>query len=344
MTMRTFLLVLAIVIVAIVARMSAYTVDASEYGYLTQLGRHVTTFDGEQDAGLHFGWPWPVQSLQRLDRRLQHFDLPGTEILTHDPEGKTVDRTLAVEAYVCWRIPDAQAVDLFIKTMGNAQQARAIVGPLVNSELSSEIGRMKMDELISTELDGAGKPKIEQRLEKLQKDLLARLHDPVLRQYGVKLVDIRLRRFNHPAVVRSAIFDRIRSEREKKAAEYLAEGSRESRRITSEAEEKVRNTLAQARYEEERLKGEATTQADQIRNEAHSKDPEFYTFLKKLENLQSILGDNKTVLLLSSNRPIFDMLFQPPRPNGAASTPRGNDNKKGPAPTPGTKSPKQGGE
>jgi membrane protease subunit HflC len=330
--------------------MSAYTVDAAEYGYLTELGRHVATFDGEKDAGLHFGWPWPIQSLQRLDRRLQHFDLPENEILTHDPEGKTVDRTLKVEAYVCWRIPDGAAVDLFIRRMGTAERARAILGPRINSQLSAEIGKMTMDQLINTDLDANGKPRVEARMEKLQKDLLTRLHDQMLQDYGIKLVDIRLRRFNHPANVRASIFARIRSEREKKAAEYSSEGDTQRRRIESEAEEKVRGILAQARYEEERLKGEADTQAVQIRNEAHSKDPEFYTFLKKLENLQNILGENKTVLLLSSNRPIFDMLFQPPRPNGVATPPatgngsRGNGPPAAPAvPGPKSSNAKQGG-
>ncbi|HMF15314.1 MAG TPA: hypothetical protein VKE94_23530, partial [Gemmataceae bacterium] len=87
--------------------------------------------------------------------------------------------------------------------------------------------------------------------------------------------------------------------------------------------------LADARFKEEKLKGEADNEAIRLRNEAHSKDPEFYAFLKKLDKLQNILGDNKTVLLLSSHRPIFDLLFQPPRPNGVMDKKSPADPKKG---------------
>ena len=74
--------------------------------------------------------------------------------------------------------------------------------------------------------------------------------------------------------------------------------------------------VAEARAEEQRLKGEADVEADKIRNDAHSKDVEFYAFLKKLEQYQKVLGDNKTMLLLSSHGDLFDVLFKPPKPAG----------------------------
>ena len=79
--------------------------------------------------------------------------------------------------------------------------------------------------------------------------------------------------------------------------------------------------------------GEATTRADQIRNQAHSQDVEFYAFLKKLEEYQRILGDNKSMLLLSSRGEMFDLLFKPPKPNGTSGkspTPAGNAGPGGP--------------
>src|SRR5207245_10488180 len=86
--------------------LSTFTVDASEYVYLTQFGRKVAVYDGGDaaDAGLHFKLPWPIQSVQRIDRRLQVFDLPGAELLTRDPRGNTIDKTLTIDAYVTWRI------------------------------------------------------------------------------------------------------------------------------------------------------------------------------------------------------------------------------------------------
>jgi modulator of FtsH protease HflC len=344
--MRSFLIVVLVVAVVIFVRMSLYSVDAAEYAYVTELGRHVATFDGadaERGAGLHAGWPW--QSITRFDRRLQHFDLPGTELLTHDPEGKTIDKTLTVEAFVCWRIADADAVDRFYRSMFTPEQARTILGQRINSQLGAAIGQMRMEDLISTAPGKApGTTVVDETMSSLQDRLLKTLRGTLNKEYGIELVDIRLRRFNHPALVRSAIFDRIRSERNKKVAQYQSEGEKQARNIESAAEYKVRELLAQARFEEDKLKGEADTEAMRIRNQAHSQDPEFYAFLKTLEKLQNILGDNKTMLLLSSRRPMFDLLYQPPQPGkerGAQSAER--EAPGAPRSTPGAPPQKKGG-
>src|SRR5436305_10666804 len=147
--MKTILSTIAfVVLVLVVTRLSFYSVDAAEYAYVTILGEHVATHDGanpERGAGLHYGWPWPVQSVQRLDRRLQQFDLPATELLTHDPQGKTIDKMLLVEAYVCWRIAGPEAVDLFVRRIGTVERASAILEPRIRSELGAAIGQMRMD-------------------------------------------------------------------------------------------------------------------------------------------------------------------------------------------------------
>src|SRR4051794_34040985 len=106
--MRYLIIAFVLGLGLMVARACVFTVDPTEFAYMTEFGRHVATYDGAQpeDAGLHFRWPWPIQAVQRLDRRLQYFDLLETELLTHDVEGKTVDKTLIVNVYVCWRIVD----------------------------------------------------------------------------------------------------------------------------------------------------------------------------------------------------------------------------------------------
>src|SRR4051794_34804365 len=125
---QRILTVVATAVLILLVRLSLFTVDRTEFVYVTQFGRHVATYDGEKDteAGLHVKWPWPVQSVQRLDRRLQYFDLPGAELMTHDAKGKTIDKTLTVDAYVCWSIPDKEGVDRFIRTVGTPERARTI--------------------------------------------------------------------------------------------------------------------------------------------------------------------------------------------------------------------------
>jgi membrane protease subunit HflC len=321
--MRWFLVLLGLLVAALVGWWSVYTVDRGEFVYVTQFGRPVRVQDGLSEGGLYAKLPWPVQSVQRLDRRLQSFDLPEAELLTHDPEGKTIDKTLTVVAYVCWRIADRDSVDLFIRRIGTPERARTILGERIRGQLGALIGQMRMDDLISTDPD-----RVEKSLADVRRRLLTEpgtdqardtaplsLEERARREYGIDLVDIRLRRTSHPLAVREAIFDRIRSERQKKVADYQSEGSRRAEDIKSEAERKYRETLAEARAEEQRLKGEADVEADKIRNDAHSKDVEFYAFLKKLEQYQKVLGDNKTMLLLSSHGDLFDVLFKPPKPS-----------------------------
>jgi modulator of FtsH protease HflC len=310
---------------------SLFTVDRTEFVYLTQFGRRVATFDGESDAGLHTKLPWPIQSVQRLDHRLQVFDLPEAELLTHDPKGKTIDKTLTISAYVCWRIADKDGVDLFVRTVGTPDQAQTILGQRISSRLGAEIGNMNLDDLVSVVPSSR---QVDERMDRLSQRLLNQanpddesaqspdsLRDDVRRTYGIELVDIRLRRFNYPAQVREAIFDRIRSERNKKVADYQSEGAQLAEDIKSQADYEARTILAEAHATEQRLKGQAEADADRIRNEAHQKDAAFYAFLKKLTEYQRILGDNKTILLLSSHRDLFDLLFKPPNPEMPTSRP-----------------------
>jgi membrane protease subunit HflC len=301
----------------IVAPMCVFTVDRTEYVYLTQFGRHLETFDGgnDEEAGLHFKWPWPIQSVQRLDRRLQYFDLPGAELLTRDPKRNTIDRTLTLDAYVCWRIADAKGVDQFIRSVGTPAGAQAILGQRITSELGAEIGRMELDDLIDTNPE-----KVDAKREELRQHLLhggagtASLEKQAETEYGIEVVDIRLRRSNHPQAVREAIFERIKSERSKKKAEYESEGEQRKQNIESEGKKRVEMLKAEAEAKSRSLKNAADVEAERILNEAHKKDPQFFSFLKKLEEYQRILGDNKTTLLLSTHRELFDLLFSPPMP------------------------------
>ncbi len=212
-----------------------------------------------------------------------------------------------------WRIADAQGVDRFLRTVGTPERIKEILRQPIGSRLGAEIGAMSLDDLISV----APAQAIETRMERLRQRLLGE-SDGVMEQarqaYGVDIVDIRLRRFNYPVQVRDAIFARIRSEREKKAADYRSEGDQLAADIRSQAERDAALIRSEARAKEQRLKGQADAEADRIRNLAHSRDPNFYVFLKKLKEYEQILGDNKSVLLLSAHRELFDLLLKPPSP------------------------------
>jgi membrane protease subunit HflC len=324
--MRKYLLLIASLVIAIwLVRSSLFTVDRTEFVYLTQFGRPIATFDGANsaEAGLHFKWPAPIQLVQRLDSRLQYFDLPGAELLTIVPGGSGVDKTLTVDAYVCWRIAGKEGVDQFIRTVGTAQQARTILSTRISGELGAAIGNMKFEDLISTDAN-----KVDQKRRSLEELLLhgsprqgSGLEQRALADYGIQLVDVRLRRASHPLAARESIFDRIRSERNIEVAKHQSKAAKDAEEIKSKAEREVREKLARARHKEQIIKGQADAEATKLLNEAYAKDAQFYTFLKKLEEYQNILGDNKTTLLLSAGREMFDLLLQPPKPGGSPSKP-----------------------
>jgi membrane protease subunit HflC len=321
--MRKWLIALAVILLLspLLVRLALatflFTVDRSQYVYVTQLGRPIATYDGANDeqAGLHVRWPWPIQSLYVIDRRLQSFDLSETELLTHDAARDTIDRTLAVSGFVCWKIADARQVDRFVRTVGAPDRVRSLLGQQITSQFGASIGRLGIDDLVNTEPG-----RVDRTIHDLRQKLLDQTRERALADYGIDIVDIRMRRHGYPLAVRPAIFERITSERNKKVAEYQSEGDLAASQIRSSSERDARAIVADARAREQELKGRADAEADRIRGDAHAKDPEFYAFLKKLEEYQKILADNKTVLLLSSHRELFDLLFSPPTMNPPGKT------------------------
>jgi membrane protease subunit HflC len=318
--MRRVWLIIGVLVLVLWAQSALYTVDQAEFGYVTRFGDPTVTHDGKDDAGLHVKMPWPVDSVQRIDRRLQVFDLPPTEALTRDRQGRTVDKTIAVDAFVCWRVPDAAAADRFIRTVGTAEQARRLLTPRLTGRLAAVISNLPLEDVIQV-ADAAG---VDARSERLRRQVLglekAGDDDPnaeplptaVLRDYGMELVEVRLRRFTFPEAVRAGIAERIRSERQRKVADYQSEGNREYTRIVSEAKRDAAKTLAEAKAKRQRVEGEADAEADAIRNEAHSKDREFYAFLQKLAAYKAMLAETRDVLLLSAKNELFDLLLKPP--------------------------------
>jgi membrane protease subunit HflC len=246
--------------------------------------------------------------------------------MTRDPQRNTIDKTLTIDAYVCWRIADAEGVDRFLRTVGSMELARTILAQRISGDLGAQIGQMEMNDLVSTE---AGR--VDERREHLRRLLLEGgrwwrqpLVTSAREKYGIELVDVRLRRANYPAEVHEAIFERIRSKRAEKVIDYQSEGEQIASGIRSASDRRVSRIRARAEAEAVRVRGRAEAQADRIRNQAQGQDPDFYAFLKRLEAYKSILGDGKTLLLLSLQRDLFRPLNEPPGPGAPPKRAPGN--------------------
>jgi membrane protease subunit HflC len=330
--MRIFLILVVLAIVLVLASTCVFAVDRSEYVYVTLFGRHVATYDGATQAGLYGRWPWPVQSVQRVDRRLQVFDLNPMDQITSDPQGE-IDRRLTIEAFVCWRIADGDGVDhvdQFIRTVGTPERAQEILRPQIGTALSAIMGdntKMVMDDLIS---DRPGR--VEQGMNRLRQRLLGAgepsgLVAQVRRDYGIELVDVRLRRHSYPEDVRQAITARIISERNRKKAEYESLATVKVGEIQAESKLKVRKLLADANSQATRVKGKADAEADRTLNDAFSKDSAYYAVRRKQQGYRTVLRNTRSTVWLSLGLDIFDLLRNPPKPEGgppakAAAAPR----------------------
>jgi membrane protease subunit HflC len=346
--MKRSLLFVAVVLGSLWTRSAFYTVDSSEFVYVTRFGDPVAVRDGGTSAGLHIKAPWPIDSVLRIDRRVQSFDLPAVEALTRDPVTRTVDKTLAVEAFVTWKIPDADAADRFVKTVRTPEQAKKILSPLINGRLAEVISAMPIEDLIGVtdtqatlavvgggmimgnqdatfRLDDARL--IDERNERVRRRLLgeesltgipatasASIRTKALTEYGIQILDIRVRRFSYPEAVRSSIAERIRSERAKKVAEYESDGRKRASDITTDADRTARVIEADAKAQKTVIEGQANAEAARIRAAAYAQDREFYLFLEQLRSFQTMLADTRDTLLLTTKHPLLRILQGPPVP------------------------------
>jgi membrane protease subunit HflC len=294
MSRRTRQLIIASIVAVLVLALAraAVVVDETEYVIVTEFGRPVASY-GPGEAGLHAKWPW--QSVLAIDRRLRVFDPPAREAITGDK------RNLEVAPYVVWRVADPIR---FVRSAGTMASAEARLEERVAAALSGALGRRELASLASTDPQTWN-------LDALAEEVRAAVAPSARDELGAEVIDIRLRRFNHPIEVRPAVFDLIRSERRQVAATLRAEGEAQFRAITSRADRERDAVLARADAEAERLRGRGDAEATRLLNEAHARDPKFYEFLRTLETYKALLDDKATVIL-SASSPLLRLLTQGP--------------------------------
>jgi modulator of FtsH protease HflC len=273
---------------------SFVVVDETEFVLVTEFGRTVEVLGDEPgEAGLHAKWPW--RSSLAVDKRLRVFDPPAREMITGDK------RNLEVASYVAWRVSDPRQ---FVNAAGTLDAAEARLNERISAALSDALGRRDLASLASTD------PKV-WRLDALTSEVLAAVAPQAKGELGVEVLDVRLRRFNHPIEVRPAVFDLIRSERKQVAERLRAEGESQYQILKSQAERERDAILAKADAEAERIRGKGDAEATRLLNEAHARDPKFYEFVRTLETYRSILDDRAT-LVLSSASPLLRLLTKGP--------------------------------
>ena len=279
-------LVLVVALAALAAWRTLLFVDEAEFVIVTQFGRPVETL---REAGLHLKLPY--QSAIRIDKRLQIYDPRPSEFLTS--EKKNVD----LDVFVCWRVEEPLA---FLENVTNATGAEARLHDIIWSELAAEVGRRTLDAIVSVEADAHS-------LDELVDAVTERCAERASGSYGIRVVDVSLKRIALPQQVRDSVFQRMRAERTRMARRYRAEGEEEALKIRAEADKQRTVLLAQAYAEAETTRGAAEAEAIKTYAAAHQKDPAFYELLRTLEAYRKIL-DSKTTIVLSADSDLLKYL------------------------------------
>ncbi len=288
--MRVFIAITVIVVlIAAFCGLCMFTVGPSEVVIVTQFGRHIRTVE---KPGLEFKYPPPVQTINRLDKRLHVFRTKVIQQLTADK------KSLLLQSYCCWHIKNALK---FLQSVGSIDNANARLGDIVNSEMGALLGNYQMADLITLKKTGTALPDFEKKLTE-NSSLRA------LDLFGIEMSKIGVRQLSLPAANARAVFNRMKAERSRDAAKYRAEGEELASAIQAKADREKAEILAKAFKEAEVIKGQGDAEAARIYAEAFNADIDFFNFLKSLEVYKKVLGAN-TYLVLSSESELFRQFF-----------------------------------
>ena len=279
--MKKLLLVIA-VIALIVFFTTVFTVDERQQVVILQLGKPVRTL---QEPGLHFKLPVPFQNAVTFDDRLLEYDVAPEEVLSKDK------KTLIVDNYVRWKIIDPL---VFLQTVQAIPTAVTRLDDIVYSELRRELGTHNMSEIIT-----------ETREEIME--VVTKASDEATTQYGIEVIDVRIKRVDLPRENEESIYARMDAERKRQANKFRSEGEEEAQKIRASTEKDKTIILANAYKEAEEIRGEGEAKALEIYANAFSKDTDFYEFMRTLEAYKKII-DGKTTLVLPADSKLFKTL------------------------------------
>lgn len=295
-------------ILGILVLNSAYTIDETEQVVITQFGEPIGA--AIQQAGLHWKTPF-VQVAHKFEKRILEWDGYPSQVVTRDKKSIGVDITAR------WRIEDALK---YFQTMHNERNAQSRLDDIMDGIARNNISRYDLPEivrnsnrLIDLEEAGAeddistetGYDKIKVGRDEITRLILHQARE-IIREYGIELIDIRIRRINYIESVQRKVYERMISERKRAAEELRSEGQGIRAEIEGQKEKELKSITSDAYRKAQKIKGEADAEATKIYGDAYSKDPEFYAFISTLEAYPETL--KKADLILSTDSEFFKYL------------------------------------
>ena len=268
-----------IVVLAVVAYQGVFVVQEINQAIVLQFGdpKRIIT-----KPGLNFKIPF-IQNIAYLDRRVLNLDTPPEEVIAAD------QKRLIVDAFARFKIVDPLK---FYISVGNERVARSRLATIINSRIRSVLGTQQLATLLST--DRAV------HMASIQNDVNTEAEN-----FGITIVDVRIKRADLPQANSEAIFKRMQTEREREAKEFRAQGAEMAAKITSTADKEVTVILANANKQSEIMKGEGDGQRNRIFADAFGRDPQFFAFYRAMQSYEKALIGGDTSLILSPDRDFF---------------------------------------
>ena len=283
---------IGLVVVALLAMFSMYTVNQTQEALVFQLGEVVAV---RTAPGLYFKIPL-IQNVRLFDIRVQTLD-------NKDPERfiTSEKKPLLVDYFVKWKIADVK--QFYVSVGGDERRAQVRLTQTVNGDLRSEFAQRTVHEAVSGER------------AKIIEAMRARAdHDA--RQIGIQVLDVRIRRVELTPEVSESVYRRMEAERKRVANELRSTGAGEAEKIRADAERQREVILAEAFREAQRIKGSGDAKASSIYAEAYGRNPEFYAFYRSLDTYQQGLKGKGDLLVLDPSSEFFRYFKNTPGASG----------------------------
>jgi membrane protease subunit HflC len=268
-TLLVFILLLGFMLV----NQSAFIVTQGEQAMVLQFGKPVNQFT---EPGLKFKIPF-TQQVKIFPQKILSIDPEPEEVTLSD------QKRLVVDTFARYRIVDMLS---FNNTLSNRDQAATQLDSIINSTAREVLGTVTLDDLLSVKRD------------EIMGKIRDKANNAVKGDKGVEIVDVRIIRADLPSQTIQAVYDRMRTERQKEAAKFRGEGTGTAQATKSEADKQRTIIMADANKQSQILRGEGEAEATRVYADAFKKDPDFYSFYRTMQAYrESLSGDNTTMIL-----------------------------------------------
>lgn len=284
----------AIVLAILAFALFSFQVASNEAVVLTRFGSPIRTLT---DAGLYFKCPWPIDTVNRFDRRMVFYDTRVSEALTQDK------RNVIVPVFVVWRISDPLR---FLQALGTPAALPSKLDSLTASARNALLGKYTFQDLVSNTSGNL-------KLDELEQRLTESIRPQAREAFGIAIEQVGVKRIALPEANTLYVFERMKAERGQYAARYRAEGRREADELRAKTDAEKTVLLAEAQKYAEETRGRAEAEAARIYAQAHGQDPEFYRFVRELETLRKVAKENTTLVLDTDTSPFNQLKISTPK-------------------------------